>query len=76
MDCDNGQITYITRHGERTEAIVCSRDMLLYPAIDSDENGHYKVRALTVRGRTLDDILDWVASGGREALPFIYWPAN
>ena len=43
LDCDRGTITYITRHGERTENIECSRDMMLYPAIDSDENGHYQI---------------------------------
>ena len=37
------QIVYITRHGEREENITIPSGQLLYPALDSDENGQYKI---------------------------------
>ena len=43
LDCDNGKVTYITRHGERECDLECNSSMLLYPVIDSDENGIYKI---------------------------------
>lgn len=43
LDCNNGKITYITRHGERECDIDIDNSSFYYPAIDSDENGSYKI---------------------------------
>jgi hypothetical protein len=46
LDCNNGKITYVTRHGERECDIVIDKNSFYYPAIDSDENGHYKIERI------------------------------
>lgn len=42
LDLISNTITYITKHGERMCPIDC-RGQALYAAVDSDENGDYKI---------------------------------
>ncbi len=43
LDFPKGLITYTTRHGVREAPLRHEAGTLLYPAVDSDENGSYQI---------------------------------